>query len=41
VRFAAAWSLSQIDDDGAREALRKVRRDKDTEIRALAARSVR
>lgn len=41
VRFAAAWSLAQIGNEVAREALHKVRRDRDTEIRALVTRSLK
>jgi len=41
VRFAAAWALSQIDAPESREVLRKVVRDRDTEIRALASRTLR
>ena len=40
VRFAAAWALAQFDHDGARDALRRARRDRDTEIRALVSRSL-
>jgi HEAT repeat protein len=41
VRLAAAWALAQIASPEAIEALRKVRRDRDSDIRALAARTVK
>jgi hypothetical protein len=41
VRFAAAWALAQIASPEAIDALKRVRRDRDSDIRALATRTVK